>query len=102
MNLLGFEVDAEASVSGGRIDATLELEDRVYVFEFKYENCSPEATEELKREIFDKTLKAGMRQLEDRGYAKKFEGRGKDIYQAAFAFLGRDDIEMAVCVQPGQ
>jgi hypothetical protein len=35
-----------------------------------------------------------MRQIADRGYAKKFAGSGKTVYQAAFAFLGRDDIEM--------
>ncbi|MCL2227428.1 MAG: ATP-binding protein [Oscillospiraceae bacterium] len=94
MNLLGFEVDAEVSVSGGRIGATLELEDKAYVFEFKYAECPPDACAEAKCEIFDKTLKAGMKQLEDRGYAKKYEGGGKIVYQAAFAFLGRDDIEM--------
>ena len=94
MNLLGFDVDAEVSVSRGRIDATLELEDKVYVFEFKYEHCPPDASSDEKRELFDKTLNNGMKQLIDRGYAKKFESSGKQIYQAAFAFLGRDDIEM--------
>ena len=30
------------------------------------------------------------------GYAKKYEGSGKKVHLAAFAFLGRDDIEMTV------
>jgi len=41
-------------------------------------------------------LEEGMRQIKDRSYAKKHEGSGKTVYQAAFAFLGRDDIEMRV------
>jgi len=37
-----------------------------------------------------------MNQIKNRGYAKKYEGSGKTVYQAAFAFLGRDNIEMRV------
>ena len=47
------------------------------------------------KELFKKALEGGMRQIESRGYAKKYVGSGKRIYKAAFAFLGRDDIEMA-------
>ena len=39
-----------------------------------------------------------MKQIEDRGYCKKYAGSGKTIYQAVFAFLGRDEIEMATSV----
>jgi hypothetical protein len=94
MNLLGFSIDAEVSVSGGRIDAVLELRDKVYVVEFKYQKSGPDVTGEEKRTLFDKALKEGMSQIEGRGYAKKFAGCGKDVYQAAFAFLGRSDIDM--------
>ena len=94
MNLLGFDIDAEVSVSGGRIDATLELDDKVYIMEFKYKGCDPEATPEGKRKLFDNVLEEGMKQIKDRGYAKKYIGSGKTIYLAAFAFLGRDNIEM--------
>ncbi|MCL1809114.1 MAG: PD-(D/E)XK nuclease domain-containing protein [Clostridiales bacterium] len=37
-----------------------------------------------------------MKQIKEKGYAKKYEGSGKETYLAAFAFLGRDDIEMKV------
>ena len=94
MGLLGFDIDAEVSVSGGRVDAVLELADKVYVMEFKYEHCAKDASAEEKRELFDKALDAGMRQIKDRGYAKKYEGGGKEVVLAAFAFLGRDDIDM--------
>jgi len=95
MNILGFEVDAEVSVSGGRIDATLDLDDKVYILEFKYVDCGPGANPEVKQELFSKALNDGLKQITDRGYAKKYAGSGKTIYQAAFAFLGREDIDMA-------
>ena len=94
MNVLGFEVNAELSVSGGRIDATLELDDKVYVIEFKYNDCAPDATIDDKRVLFDILLDRAMAQIKDKGYAKRFAGSDKTVYQAAFAFLGRDDIDM--------
>ncbi|MDR0490150.1 MAG: PD-(D/E)XK nuclease domain-containing protein, partial [Oscillospiraceae bacterium] len=94
MSILGFDMDAEVSTSKGRIDAVLELDDKVYVMEFKYMGCAPDATPDEKRKLFDKALEEGLQQIKDRGYADKYIGSGKEIYQAAFAFLGRDDIEM--------
>ena len=94
MNVLGFKTDAEVSVSKGRIDAVLELKDKVYVFEFKHVNCPPEADDDEKRKISGKALELGMQQICARGYANKYIGCKKTIYLAAFAFLGRDNIEM--------
>ena len=116
MTTLGFDIDAEVPTSRGRIDAVLELEDRVYVFEFKYVACPPEASELFatrkadasnqphlslrftneseKRKLADKALKNGMKQIADKGYADKYLGSGKTIYLVAFAFLGRDNVEM--------
>jgi hypothetical protein len=94
MNVLGFDVSAEISTSKGRIDAVLELEDKVYVMEFKYHDCEPDAVPEVKRKLFDAALDEGMKQIKDMGYADKFIGSGKETRLAAFAFLGRDDIEM--------
>ena len=94
MNVLGFNIDAEVSVLYGRIDAVLELQNNVYVFEFKYETCPLEADVNDKKKIFEKALKNGMKQINEKGYANKYKGSGKTIYQAVFAFLGRDSIEM--------
>ena len=94
MNVLGFKIDAEVSVSKGRIDAVLELGEKVYVFEFKHVKCPPEVDDDEKRKISDKALELGMKQISDRGYADKYAGSGKTVYLAAFAFLGRDYIEM--------
>jgi len=98
MSLLGFDADAEVSVSGGRIDATLELDDKVYVMEFKYVCCPRGATPEAKQGFFEKALDEGMAQMEAKGYAGKYAGCGKKVYQVAFAFLGRDDIRYRLVV----
>ena len=94
MKVLGFKIDAEVSVSRGRLDAVLELGDKVYVFEFKYVNCPPGTDEDTRKNLSDKALEVGMKQIKDRGYADKHAGSGKTVYQAAFAFLGRDSVEM--------
>ena len=96
MSVLGFDMEAEVSTSKGRIDAVLELADKAYVMEFKYEHCDKDAPPEEKRNLFDKALGDGMKQIKDRGYADKFAGSGKDVILAAFAFLGSDDIEMKI------
>ncbi|MDR0468810.1 MAG: ATP-binding protein [Peptococcaceae bacterium] len=94
MNLLGFTVFAEVSVSMGRIDAVLELADLIYILEFKYKNCPVDAAPEEKQRLFEEALHEGVKQIEEKGYSDKYAGSGKEIIRAAFAFLGRDDIEM--------
>ncbi|MCL2146839.1 MAG: ATP-binding protein [Synergistaceae bacterium] len=94
MTVLGFDMDIEVSVSRGRVDAVLDLEDKVYVMEFKYKKCPPDANEEDKRKLFQEALDEAMAQINDRGYAERYKGSGKAIYRVAFAFIGRDEIEM--------
>ena len=96
MNIFGFNIDAEVSVSGGRIDAVLELADKVYIFEFIYIYCADDVESSEKQKITKKTLDEGIGQIKSRGYANKYIGQGKKIYLAAFAFLGRDDINMRI------
>jgi len=94
LNLLNFQIDAEVSVSGGRVDAILELVDFIYVFEFKYVDCAPDASSETKQKLFTDALNDGMRQIKDKGYANRYTGGSKTINLVAFAFLGRDEIGM--------
>ena len=96
MTLLGFDIDVEVSTSRGRIDAVLELDDKVYVMEFKYEKCPSDANDNEKMKHFETALNGAMKQINDRGYCDKYKGGGKTVYKAAFAFLGRDEIEMRV------
>jgi len=94
MTLLGFDIDVEVSASRGRIDAVLELGNKVYVMEFKYEKCPLDASDDEKKKLFEAALDGAMKQINDRGYCDKYKGGGKTVYTAAFAFLGRDEIEM--------
>ena len=96
MSVLGFDIDVEVPVYKGRVDAILELDDKVYIMEFKFKGPPPEAGSEAKRRLFTEALAEGIKQIKERGYADKYSGSGKTIYQAAFAFLVRDDIEMQV------
>jgi len=85
-----------SSVSKGRVDAVLELEDKVYVIEFKYEKCSPGTGVDEKRKLSAKALDKAIEQINSKGYAEKYQGSGKNIYKVAFVFLGRNDIEMLI------
>ena len=62
--------------------------------EFKYKKCEPDASNEEKQKLFAAALDEAMAQMDVKGYSAKYQGSGKAIYQAAFAFLGRGDIEM--------
>ena len=96
MNVLGMDMYVEVSVSRGRVDAIIEIEDKAYVMEFKYKTCPPDASDEEKRKLFDAALAEAMEQIETKGYADKYKGSSKTVYKAALAFLGRDEIEMRV------
>jgi hypothetical protein len=98
MSVLGFDMDVEVSVSKGRVDAVLELCDKVYVMEFKFKACQSDASTDEKQRLFEAALTDGMDQITKKGYHNKYIGCGKTIYLAAFAFLGRDDVEMEVTV----
>ena len=96
MSVLGFDMDVEVSVSKGRVDAVLELDDKVYIMEFKYKDCGPGHSGEEKQVIFEEVLIKAMEQIKAKEYHAKHIGGGKTVYLAAFAFLGRDEIEMGV------
>ena len=96
MSALGFDMDLEVAVSKGRVDAILELDDKVYVMEFKYRKCPPDTGVEDKQKLFAEALDEAMEQMNSRGYGTKYQGSGKAVYEAAFVFLGRDEIEMRV------
>lgn len=94
MNVLGFKIDSEVSVSGGRADATLELIDKIYVIEFKYVKCERDLEDTDKKAIAETALDKAFEQIKSKGYYKRYLYTGKQVYIAAFAFLGGDEIEM--------
>lgn len=47
--LIGLTLDAEVHSNRGRIDAIIELEDRIYLFEFKLNKSALVALEQIKQ-----------------------------------------------------
>ena len=68
--LMGYYAHAEVMTSKGRVDAAVELEDKVYVFEFKFERGAKEA----------------LGQIEERGYHERYLGQNKKIYLVGVDF----------------
>ena len=96
MNVLGYEMDVEVSVSHGRVDAVLETTSKIYVMELKYRDCSRVVEEAKKNEIAEAALDEAMAQINFKGYHTKYVNSKKEVYKVAFAFLGRDEITMRV------
>jgi len=61
--LIGLRIDAEVSTNEGRIDAVVEVADRLYLFEFKLDKSADEA----------------LQQIKDHAYAQKYRGKDKPI-----------------------
>ena len=61
--LLGLRIDAEAKTNIGRIDAVIELEERIYIFEFK----------------LNKSAQDALNQLKAQSYYQKYQGSNKPI-----------------------
>ena len=61
--LIGLQIQAEVRTSRGRIDAVVELEDTIYIFEFKIDSSEEEA----------------LTQIKEKGYADPYRTLGKAI-----------------------
>lgn len=70
MKLMGFYVRTEYRTSQGRVDMVIQTDKYVYVIEFKL-GGSP---------------KTALKQIENNGYAKPFEGQGKTIVRLGVVF----------------
>ncbi|MFN0202580.1 MAG: AAA family ATPase [Bacteroidia bacterium] len=69
-NLLGVKMDAEVSIKNGRIDAVVQTENHVYLFEFKKNNKPKDA----------------IQQMIDNNYAGKYTQSGKMIHLIGVSF----------------
>ncbi len=69
LNLLGFKVNAEEVIAQGRIDAVLELPERIYILEFKMS-----------------TAQAAIEQIKARGYDQPYRASGMPITLIGIAF----------------
>lgn len=61
--LMGLRIEAEAKTNIGRIDAVVELKERIYIFEFK----------------LDKSAQDALDQIKTQNYYQKYQGSNKPI-----------------------
>jgi hypothetical protein len=69
---LGLDIVLEDATHQGRIDMTVKVQDRVYLFEFKVVESAPEGR--------------ALQQLKDKGYAEKYRATGGPIYLIGVEF----------------
>ncbi len=67
---IGLEIHSEVNTARGRLDAVVELEDKVYCFEFKYNGTASEA----------------LAQIKQRGYLDKYRSSGKKLIAIGINF----------------
>ena len=71
---LGLDLIAEDVTNQGRIDLTVKLPERIYLFEFKVVELEPEGK--------------ALDQLKARAYADKYQAEGKPIHMVGIEFSG--------------
>jgi len=69
--LIGLRTQAEVTTDHGRIDAVIELAQRIYLFEFK----------------LDGSAEAALAQIKNHHYATKYLGRGKPVHLVGVNFV---------------
>ncbi|MGB1242788.1 MAG: PD-(D/E)XK nuclease domain-containing protein, partial [Chitinophagales bacterium] len=83
-SLLGVRSNLEESTDKGRIDCTLELNDKIYIIEFKYGE----------KGTMSYLLKQAMTQINSHKYFEPFEGLGKDIWMLGVGFLVKENAKL--------
>ncbi len=70
---MGLDIESEVHTKYGRLDAVVQTDTHIFIFEFKY----------------NKSSKAAMLQLKQRDYAAKFRGSGKKIVGIGLNFSSK-------------
>ncbi|WP_321494050.1 PD-(D/E)XK nuclease domain-containing protein [uncultured Desulfobacter sp.] len=70
---IGLDVTPEDTTSHGRIDMTVRMDTKVYIFEFKVVDI-------------DKTTGTALEQIRQKGYADKYRGNVAEIYLVGVEF----------------
>jgi hypothetical protein len=94
MKFMGFDVQTEVSVAGGRIDGILETSDKIYILEMKYERCSRNASADKKRQLLEKGISEAFKQISEKNYAAPYTAGGKEVIEVAIAVTGRNDVSV--------
>jgi len=71
--LIGLEIDAEVRTSRGRIDAVIEMPDRIHIFEFKLDGSAQEA----------------LAQIRERAYLARYRQEGRPLTLIGVSFDAR-------------
>lgn len=71
--LLGLYVDVERHTTDGRMDILVQTKDFVYILELK----------------IDQSADVALQQIEEKQYAKPFEGDGRTIYKIGVSFSSK-------------
>lgn len=74
LKIIGANINSEVNTNKGRIDAVLETQEHIYIFEFKIDKSADEA----------------ILQIESKGYAEKYHGSNKRIHLVGVAFSSND------------
>jgi hypothetical protein len=70
--LCGYHIVSEVSTSHGRVDALMQVGNKIYLFEFKLNDSAENA----------------LQQIRDKGYYRQYLGQGKEIYLIGINFSG--------------
>jgi deferrochelatase/peroxidase EfeB len=85
LRLIGTKPILEKETHQGRIDAALELHNRIYIIEFKFAQS--------KRHKNVSTLAAqALKQIEDNGYHRPYLAQGKPVVLLGIGFLDKKKI----------
>ena len=71
---VGLYIKSEVTTSKGRVDAIVEVEERIYILEFK----------------LDKTAQKAIEQIKEKGYAEQFNGSEKQLVAFGINFSSKE------------
>jgi hypothetical protein len=78
--LIGCKITAEVRTNKGRIDAVIETQTDIYIFEFKIES------EKTSQQELDALAHLALHQIETMGYAEKYANALKPVHKMGVAF----------------
>ena len=88
---MGLKMDLERMTSVGIMDGVLELEDKIYIIEFKYQNGNI---------TLEKLVESALEQIRDRKYYESYLAENKQIILLGVGFLGKKEIDMQMEILP--
>jgi hypothetical protein len=96
MQFLGLQVIGEGSVAGGRIDGVIDRRNGCsYILELKYAKADQDTNTNTDIDtLLDNAVDDALTQIQDRGYADRYQGTGRQVHQVAIAVAGRGHVRI--------